>query len=61
MGVRKIDICDYTFNSTKKIIRKIKNCITHRKYFYFFWIDMSKLFELYVLGLLKDRLQTHVQ
>ncbi len=26
-----------------------------------FWIDMSKLFELYVLGLLKDRFQSHVQ
>lgn len=26
-----------------------------------FWIDMSKLFELYVLGLLKDRFQNQVQ
>lgn len=26
-----------------------------------FWIDMSKLFELYVLGLLKDRFQKQVQ
>lgn len=26
-----------------------------------FWIDMSKLFELYVLGLLKDRFQSHIQ
>ena len=26
-----------------------------------FWIDMTKLFELYVLGLLKDRFHNHVQ